>query len=149
MVLDAIVEDPEMIWLDTTEDKTNHLTTLTSITPEELPHATSGIGERRTVRYFPDRLPIGIHLAGRGVVVYVVLDATLNDFRMFLDLHYHGVCPRSLVRNRPYRQGKSRGNRGQSDLPKLQHCNNHLQWRWWELPTATPSPWGTAPACWR
>ena len=44
MVLDAIVEDPEMIWLGTNEDKANHLTALTSITPAELPHVTSGIG---------------------------------------------------------------------------------------------------------
>lgn len=77
MVLDAIVEDPEMVWLGAPEDKANHLTALTSIAPEELPHATSGIGESRTVRYFPDRLPIGIHLTGRGVLVYVVLDPTL------------------------------------------------------------------------
>lgn len=87
MVLDAIVEDPDMVWLGTTEDKTAHLTALTSITPDELPHVTSGIGERRTVRHFPDRLPIGIHLAGRGVLVYVVLDPTLNDFRLFLERH--------------------------------------------------------------
>jgi hypothetical protein len=87
MVLDAIVEDPEMVWLGTTEDKTAHLTALTRITPGELPHVTAGNGERRTVRYFPDRLPIGIHMAGRGVLVYVVLDPTLNDFRLFLERH--------------------------------------------------------------
>ncbi len=87
MVLDAIVEDPEMVWLGTTEDKTAHLTALTSIRPEQLPHVTSGIGECRTVRYFPDRLPIGIHLAGRGVLVYVALDPTMNDFRLFLERH--------------------------------------------------------------
>ncbi len=87
MVLDAIVEDPDMVWLGSTEDKMAHLTGLTSIAPEELPHVTSGVGERRTVRYFPDRLPIGIHLAGRGVLVYVVLDPTMNDFRLFLERH--------------------------------------------------------------
>lgn len=87
MVLDAIVEDPEMVWLGTAEDKTIHLTALTSIAHEELPHVTSGIGERRTVRYFPDRLPIGIHLAGRGVLAYVALDPTMNDFRLFLERH--------------------------------------------------------------
>lgn len=87
MVLDAIVEDPAMIWLGTTEDKTAHLTALTSIRPEQLPHVTSGIGECRTVKYFPDRLPIGIHLAGRGVLVYVALDPTMNDFRLFLERH--------------------------------------------------------------
>jgi hypothetical protein len=87
MVMDAIVEDPEMVWLGTAEDKTAHLTALTSITPDELPHVTSGNGERRTVRYFPDRLPIGIHLAGRGVLVYIVLDPTPGDFRLFLERH--------------------------------------------------------------
>jgi len=87
MVLDAIVEDPEMIWLGTAEDQANHLTALTGIKPEDLPHVTVGDGERRRARYFPDRLPIGIHLAGRGVLVYVVLDPTLNDFRLFLERH--------------------------------------------------------------
>jgi len=87
MVLDAIVEDPEMIWLGTAEDKANHLTALTGIKTEDLPHVTVGDGERRKARYFPDRLPIGIHLAGRGVLVYVVLDQTLNDFRLFLERH--------------------------------------------------------------
>ena len=87
MVLDAIVEDPEMIWLRTAEDKANHLTALTGIRPDDLPHVTVGDGERRRARYFPDRLPIGIHLAGRGVLVYVVLDPTLNDFRLFLERH--------------------------------------------------------------
>ena len=76
MVLDAIVEDPELVWLGTAEDKAANLTTLTSIEPEDLPHATTGEGDARKVRYFPDRLPIGIHLAGRGVLVYVVTDPT-------------------------------------------------------------------------
>lgn len=87
MVLDAIVEDPEMIWLGTAEDKASHLTALTGIKPEDLPRVTVGDGERRRARYFPDRLPIGIHLAGRGVLVHVVLDPTLNDFRLFLERH--------------------------------------------------------------
>lgn len=39
------------------------------------------------VRYFPDRLPIGIHLAGRGVVVYVVTEPWLDEFRAFLLRH--------------------------------------------------------------
>jgi hypothetical protein len=39
------------------------------------------------VRYFPDRLPIGIHLAGRGVLVYVVTDPWLDEFRVFLERH--------------------------------------------------------------
>ncbi|MCA1586520.1 MAG: hypothetical protein LC791_17695 [Acidobacteria bacterium] len=85
MVLDAIVEDPEMIWLGTAKDKANHLTALTGIKPDDLPHVTVGNSLRRSIRYLPDRLPLGIHLSGRGVLVYVVLDPTLNDFRRFLE----------------------------------------------------------------
>ena len=39
------------------------------------------------MRFFPDRLPIGIHPAGRGVVVYVVTDPWLDEFRVFLLRH--------------------------------------------------------------
>ena len=71
MVLDAIVEDPDLVWLGTAAEKAAHLTTLIRIEPVDLPHITAGDGDGRTVRYFSDRLPIGIHPAGRGVVVYV------------------------------------------------------------------------------
>jgi hypothetical protein len=87
MVLDAIVEDPDLVWLGTADEKAAHLTALTRIAPEDLPHVTVGRGDARTTRYFPERLPIAIHVAGRGVLVYVVLDPTLNDFRLFLERH--------------------------------------------------------------
>jgi hypothetical protein len=87
MVLDALVEDADLVWLGTAEEKTVHLTMLTRIDPKDLPHAVVGEGEARKVRYFPDRMPIGIHLAGRGVVVYVVTDPWLDEFRVFLERH--------------------------------------------------------------
>ncbi len=87
MVLDAIVEDPDLVWLGTNEEKAAHLTALTRIAATDLPHVTVGQGEARTTRYFPERLPIGIHLAGRGVVVYIVTDPWLDDFRVFLVRH--------------------------------------------------------------
>ena len=87
MVLDAIVEDPDLVWLGTAEEKAAHVLALTRIEQADLPHVSVGEGETRTVRYFPDRLPIGIHLAGRGVVVYVVTDPWLDEFRMFLERH--------------------------------------------------------------
>lgn len=87
MVLDAIVEDPDLVWLGTADEKAAHILALTPIGQADLPHV--GVGERdaRTVRYFPDRLPIGIHLAGRGVIVYVVTDPWLDEFRVFLERH--------------------------------------------------------------
>jgi hypothetical protein len=87
MVLDAIVEDPDLVWLGTADEKAAHLLALTRIEEADLPHVSVGEGEARTVRYFPDRLPIGIHLAGRGVAVYVVTDQSLDDFRVFLERH--------------------------------------------------------------
>ncbi len=87
MVLDAIVEDPDLVWLGTTEEKATHLTTLIRIEPADLPHVAVGDGDARTVRYFPDRLSIGIHPAGRGVVVYIVTDPWLDEFRVFLVRH--------------------------------------------------------------
>jgi hypothetical protein len=87
MVLDAIVEDPDLVWLGTPDEKAAHLLALTQIEQADLPHVSVGEVEARTVRYFPDRLPIGIHLAGRGVVVYVVTDPWLDEFRVFLERH--------------------------------------------------------------
>lgn len=87
MVLDAIVEDPDLVWLGTAEEKAAHLLALIRVQPTDLPHVTAGVGEARTVRYFPYRLPIGIHPAGRGVVVYVVTEPCLDEFRLFLGRH--------------------------------------------------------------
>jgi hypothetical protein len=87
MVLDAIVEDPDLVWLGSADEKAAHLLALTRIEQADLPHVAVGEGEARTVRYFPDRLPIGIHLAGHGVVVYVVTDPWLDEFRVFLERH--------------------------------------------------------------
>ena len=87
MVLDAIVEDPDLVWLGTADEKAAHLLALTRIAESDLPHVSTGEGDSRTVRYFPDRLPIGIHLAGRGVVVYVVTNPWLDEFRVFLERH--------------------------------------------------------------
>jgi hypothetical protein len=87
MVLDAMVEDPDLVWLGTTEEKAAHLTTLLRIEHTDLPHIAVGEGDKRAVRYFPDRLPIGIHPAGRGVIVYVLTDPLLDEFRVFLLRH--------------------------------------------------------------
>jgi hypothetical protein len=40
MVLDAIVEDPDLVWLGTTDEKTAHVLALTRIAETDLPHVT-------------------------------------------------------------------------------------------------------------
>ena len=44
MVLDAIVEDPDLVWLGTAEEKSTHLTTSLRIEPADLPHICTGEG---------------------------------------------------------------------------------------------------------
>jgi hypothetical protein len=87
MLLDAIVESPDHVWLATAEEKATHLLALTRIVREDLPHVTIREGAGKTVRYFPDHLPIGIHPEGRGVLVFVVTTPLLEDLRAFLIRH--------------------------------------------------------------
>ena len=87
MVLDTILEHPDIVWLATPEEKVAHLTTLTRVPLEDLPHLVIGQGEARQVRYFPDRLPIGIHPEGRVVLVYLLVDPWRDEFRSFLQRH--------------------------------------------------------------
>ena len=90
MLLDAILENPQIVWLSTPEEKVAHLTALTAISPHDLPHvafATAGHGAERQVRLFPDRLPVGIHPEGRLILVYLVSDSLHEDLRGFLQRH--------------------------------------------------------------
>jgi hypothetical protein len=87
MVLDALLEHPDIVWLATPTEKVAHLTTLTRIPLEDLPHLVIGQGDARQVRYFPDRLPIGIHPEGRVVLVYLLVDPLHDEFRAFLTRH--------------------------------------------------------------
>lgn len=87
MLLDVVLGQPEVVWLDSAEEKVAHLTTLTQIPIEELPHAMVGIGARRQRQYFPDRLPLGIHPAGRVVLVYLVANADRDKLADFVQRH--------------------------------------------------------------
>ena len=90
MLLDAVLVEPDIVWLSTPDEKVAHLTTLTAISPDDLPHvtvATAGVGAERQVRLFPDRLPIGVHPEGRVVFVHLVSDPLHEDLRGFLQRH--------------------------------------------------------------
>jgi len=90
MLLDAILENPQIVWLSTPQEKVAHLTALTAISQDELPHAvaaTAGDGAERLVRLFPGRLPVGIHPEGRVVLIYLVSDPLHEDLRGFLQRH--------------------------------------------------------------
>ena len=87
MLIDAMLENPDIVWLASADEKVAHLTTLTRIPLEDLPHLATGQGDAKQVRYFPDHLPVGIHPDGRVALVYLSLDPFRDDLRSFLQRH--------------------------------------------------------------
>jgi len=90
MLLDAVLASPDVSWLATERDKLAHFTLLlrTQLQRDELPHLTFGCGDQVTVRYFPDKLPIGVADGGREhIFTYLVTRAAPVDFRAFLQRH--------------------------------------------------------------
>ena len=67
MVLDAVLSSSGVSWLASERDKLAHFCRLlrARLDQEEFPHITFGNGVRRCVRYFPDKLPIGVVDEGR------------------------------------------------------------------------------------
>ena len=70
MILDAVLSDRRCWWLSPEADKRTFfdVTQETGLRPEEYPHITFGSGSRKTVRCFPDKLPIGIEKDGHQSV---------------------------------------------------------------------------------
>jgi hypothetical protein len=62
MILDAVLGDPRCWWLSPEGDKRAFFdhTQQTGLRPEDYPHIAFGAAPRKTIRCFPDKLPIGI-----------------------------------------------------------------------------------------
>ena len=90
MLLDAVLDEPTCTWLGPARDKrryfVRHLES--RLDSREYPHLTFGDGPEKTVRYFPDKLPIGV-LPGldHHAFVYLVTSRSPVDFRLFLLRH--------------------------------------------------------------
>jgi hypothetical protein len=90
MVLDAVLGSADVTWLATERDKLAHFTLLlkSRLDREELPHLRFGAEASTTIRYFPDRLPIGVEARGvTHVFTYLVNRDVPVDFRPFLRRH--------------------------------------------------------------
>jgi hypothetical protein len=90
MVLDAVLASSDVTWLATERDKLTHFTLLlkSRLDRDELPHLRFGAGASTTIRYFPDRLPIGVHAeGGTHVFTYLVNRDVPVDFQPFLRRH--------------------------------------------------------------
>jgi hypothetical protein len=90
MLLDAVLDDREFTWLGPSMDKRRHFIRHLGDRLElrDYPHLLFGDGPEKTVRYFPDKLPIGMQPhADTHVFVYLVTRPSPMDFRMFLLRH--------------------------------------------------------------
>lgn len=148
MVLDAMLEHVDVVWLSTPEEKVAHLTALTRIPLDDLPHATVADSDDRRVRYFPDRLPLGIHPEGRVVLVYLIANPLREDFRGFLQRHaallaglsawtIRVVLPPHLARGVQDRQQAAWN---QLATPLRQPLLDELRWYFERLRTARTEP---------
>ena len=76
MILDAVLGDRRCWWLSPEADKRAFfdVTRETGLRPEDYPHIAFGQAPRKTVRCFPDKLPIGIEKedTSRFVFLYLV-----------------------------------------------------------------------------
>ena len=86
MLLDAILENPESIWMSSSAEKVDYLSSR-GISTDDAPHLIIRQGDQRRVRHFPDRLPIGVHPSGHVVFVYLHADPMRDEFRDFLQRH--------------------------------------------------------------
>ena len=88
MLLDAVLSDRGLNWLATEREKVAHFTLARRVAAGDLPALTFSSGTSKTVRRFPDKLPIGIADDDRHyVLVYLATRPNPVDFRMFLERH--------------------------------------------------------------
>jgi hypothetical protein len=91
MILDAVLSDRRCWWLSTADDKWRFFCVKRDnyLRPEDYPHIAFGSGRERTVRCFPDKLPIGIEKDSTHHLVffYLVNRRIPVDFRQFLIRH--------------------------------------------------------------
>lgn len=96
MLLDAVIAEPKLQWLGSEREKVEYFRRSTTLRLGELPSLSFGVAPKRTVRYFPDKLPIGTSNDQRThVFLYLVNRETPVDFRAFL--HRHAELLRALA----------------------------------------------------
>ena len=91
--LDAVLADRRYAWLGTEQDKVAYFKS----TFEQrgvgadpgLPHLVFGTGPEKVIRYFPDKMPIGVErdYGPRHVFLFLVTSEVPAAFRMFLFRH--------------------------------------------------------------
>lgn len=93
MVLDAVLADRRYTWLGTEQDKVAYFKSTFEQrgfgADPSLPHLVFGTGPEKVIRYFPDKMPIGVErdYGPRHVFLFLVTSDVPAAFRMFLFRH--------------------------------------------------------------
>ena len=88
MVLDAVLADRHLDLARAPSGRRSPSSPARRIARHYLPSLTFRSADEETVRYFPDKLPIGVGRDGRThVFLYLVTRRTPMDFRLFLERH--------------------------------------------------------------
>lgn len=87
MILDAVLMKSELRWLATEREKVTYCRHR-KLSEEDLPRVTFEGPASRTVRYFAEKLPLGVSERSDEVaLLYLVTDPTGRVFRTFLETH--------------------------------------------------------------
>lgn len=90
MVLDGLLADRSLTWLGSEREKRRYFQQRLgdSLRDDEYPRLVFGKGPNATVRYFPDKLPIGYDRDHRRhVFMYLARSPSPMDFRVFILRH--------------------------------------------------------------
>jgi hypothetical protein len=88
MLLDGVLLDRSLTWLGSERDKVHHFTVRMSLRRELLPFARFGQADSPTVRYFAERLPIGVDSADHHhAFLFLATRSQTGRFRVFLERH--------------------------------------------------------------
>jgi hypothetical protein len=90
MILDGVLADPTLTWLGAEREKRRYFIGKlgTKLEMHEYPRLVFGTPAKTTVRYFPDKLPIGVDAdRRRHVFLYLPTSSAPMDFRLFLLRH--------------------------------------------------------------
>ncbi len=78
MLLDAVLEAPQVAWFGGEHEKVEHFTIGCGIPRVSLPQHASRAGGASSSRLFPDALPIGVEAPNRAVFVYPVTRSSVR-----------------------------------------------------------------------
>jgi hypothetical protein len=87
VLLDALLASPAVVWLATEEEERVHLTALAGLSPDVVARLVRPEPAGKVARAVRDRMPIGVDLTGRWVLVYLVTGDQFADFHWFLQRH--------------------------------------------------------------